>query len=183
MSYVVPPLLLGRISKCGYLLQIGIPNNRNQRQKAGFESLWRLLTISGKFRRVPEISFCIGGTTWAMWPLLCYWDLVGWNIWWVVTMKKYFEITNRILVSRWQRLCLWPRRLKSDSSNVGFHIFTTWPWSHVRKVLSSLILPTVPSTVVFLGVPLVSSYGNTVPIRSDCYWTSGKNSSVITRQS
>ena len=44
----------------------------------------------------------------------------------------------------------------------------------LEKGLSSLILPTVPGTVVFLGVPLVSSCGNTVPMRSDRYWTSAR---------
>ena len=50
-----------------------VPNNCNRREKARFGSLWPFLTRSGKFRRVAEISFCQGGTAWAMWFPLCHW--------------------------------------------------------------------------------------------------------------
>ena len=49
-----------------------MPNNRNQRDTAGFGSLWPWVTWSGKFRRVAETSFCKGGTAWATWSPLCY---------------------------------------------------------------------------------------------------------------
>ena len=49
-----------------------VPKNRTQRQTAGFFSLWPLPTWWGKFRRDIEISFCKGGTTWAMSSPFCY---------------------------------------------------------------------------------------------------------------
>ena len=62
---------VSKYQTCGNLFQIG-RNNQNQRQTAGFGSLWPLLTWWRKFRRVAETSFCKQGTTWVMWSPVYY---------------------------------------------------------------------------------------------------------------
>ena len=54
LSHVVPPLLTGRISTCGCLVQIEWRTIGINVETAGFGSLWPLLTWWRKFRSVAE---------------------------------------------------------------------------------------------------------------------------------
>ena len=77
MSHVVPPLLLGRISKCGYLLQIECQTVRINAKMQDIGASGLCKPDQGSFEELQNRRFAKKVSHGSRAPTLCYWDLVG----------------------------------------------------------------------------------------------------------